>query len=179
MENHDCQHEKEPEKISRRTLLLRGGMAAFFLALLAQGYAMLRSLVPNVLYEPPQRVKVGKPTDFDVGHTFLNQHNIFLFREQDNFYTISSICTHLGCNVKSEPLSRPRKIERKGITTLENFEFACPCHGSYFHSDGTVIKGPAPKPLPRFKVELSPKDGQLVIDMGAVVDNDFRLQVKS
>lgn len=44
----------------------------------------------------------------------------------------SAICTHQGCQVSS----------------VENNEIHCPCHGSIFSAkDGTVIQGPATQPL--------------------------------
>ncbi len=163
--------------ISRRSFLKRSGLAAFIVALIAEGYAMVRSLVPNVLYERPKRIPVGRPEDFEQGPTFLENFNLFVFREANAFYAISSVCTHLGCNVKLRPLDRPRTVTLDGQRVSESFEFACPCHGSVFHSDGTVIKGPAPKALPRFHVSLSPKDGRLVVDTGRTVDRGFRLEI--
>ena len=41
-------------------------------------------------------------------------------------------CSHLGCSVA---LNQPAG------------SFDCPCHGSRFHLDGTVLHGPAPVPL--------------------------------
>lgn len=41
-------------------------------------------------------------------------------------------CSHLGCSVA---LNKDAK------------SFDCPCHGSRFHLDGTVLRGPAPVPL--------------------------------
>jgi Rieske Fe-S protein len=65
-------------------------------------------------------------------------------------YAISTICTHLGCIVKPGP---------------DGFE--CPCHGSRFGPDGTVVKGPAPTPLPWRKVAQS--GGLCVVDEEATV----------
>jgi Rieske Fe-S protein len=41
-------------------------------------------------------------------------------------------CSHLGCSVALNEQAR---------------SFDCPCHGSRFHLDGTVLRGPAPVPL--------------------------------
>ena len=56
-------------------------------------------------------------------------------------------------------------------------EFHCPCHGSRFRDEGTNYAGPAPRPLRWYQLEISPADGQLVVDMAAEVDRDFRLVV--
>ncbi|MBO0351727.1 cytochrome b6-f complex iron-sulfur subunit [Phormidium pseudopriestleyi FRX01] len=47
-------------------------------------------------------------------------------------YGINAVCTHLGCVVP--------------WNASEN-KFMCPCHGSQYNSEGTVVRGPAPLSL--------------------------------
>jgi Rieske Fe-S protein len=49
-------------------------------------------------------------------------------------HAVEATCTHLGCIV--------------GFNDAER-TWECPCHGSRFDVDGTVLQGPALKPLPR------------------------------
>ena len=128
------------------------GIAGFFAA-------TLRFLVPNVLYEPSRRFAIGPPSGFPTGSvTFLPDQRLYVINEPDGFYAISSICTHLGCNVK-----------RGGPG------FECPCHGSQFDGGGRVVHGPAPKPLEWYALSLSPH-AQLVVDLDQVVSPAFRLR---
>ena len=48
-------------------------------------------------------------------------------------------CTHLGCAYHWD----------EGKT-----EFICPCHNSFFSIDGSVISGPAPRPLDRYETKI-------------------------
>src|SRR6188474_1225309 len=62
---------------TRRRFLTRVGLGATLLALGGQVYAFFRSLVPNVLYEDPQRFKVGTPDQFGEGARFLEDKRLF------------------------------------------------------------------------------------------------------
>jgi Rieske Fe-S protein len=59
---------------------------------------------------------------------------------------VSRTCTHEGCTVLLPDPPEP---------TLD-----CPCHGSRFTTAGTVVNGPAPRPLPSFPARI---DGQEVV----------------
>jgi menaquinol-cytochrome c reductase iron-sulfur subunit len=48
-------------------------------------------------------------------------------------------CTHLGCAYHFEE---------------DKKEFLCPCHNSVFALDGSVVSGPAPRPLDRYEVKV-------------------------
>ena len=165
------------EKQPRRTFLtwLTGGIVS--LGAVVAGWPFFRSLVPNVLYEPPKRFKVGAPEDFQEGVTYIDKHRLYVFKEGGSFYVISAVCTHLGCTAKYSPYKLKEEQTVRKLTFDSGGEFHCPCHGSKFYGEGTNYAGPAPRPLSWHSVELSAADGQLVVDMGQQVDRDFRLVV--
>ncbi|MCG3160773.1 MAG: Cytochrome b6-f complex iron-sulfur subunit [Acidobacteria bacterium] len=169
--------EPHANKTSRRSFLTRLGVGATLAALAGQAFAYLRSLKPNVLYEEPQKFKVGAPDQFGEGGKFLEDKRLFVFKERNTFYAISASCTHLGCTVKMQKLNQPKKVRTRKREFEEQYEFHCPCHGSKYYGDGTNYAGPAPRPLDYFKLEVSPDDGQLIVDMSQVVDQNFRLTV--
>ena len=121
--------------------------------------ATFRYLVPNVVYEPSRRFNIGPPSAYAPGSmTLLPNRRLYVINGADGFYCISSVCTHLGCNVK------------RGGTGFE-----CPCHGSQFDQNGRVVRGPAPQALPWYALSLSPRH-QLVVDLDQRVNPEFRLR---
>ncbi|HUO06108.1 MAG TPA: Rieske 2Fe-2S domain-containing protein [Candidatus Binataceae bacterium] len=135
----------------RRKVLRMLGKGSVLAAFLAQIGAAGRAFFPNVLYEPPSRFKLKRPSDYPEGYTFDSAKRLFIVRKADSFHTISAICTHLGCTVQWKAV-----------------EFDCPCHGSRFRPDGTVIGGPAPRPLSWWQTAVSP-DGFIEIDTSTEV----------
>jgi cytochrome b6-f complex iron-sulfur subunit len=133
---------------SRRGMLRLLGKGSVFVAFLMQIAAAARAFVPNVLYEPSRRFKVRRPKDYPPGVTFDSDHRLFVIREENALSAVSAVCTHLGCTVQWKQ---------------DKTEFACPCHGSRFHGDGTVLGGPAPRPLSWYALSVSP-DGYLEVD---------------
>jgi menaquinol-cytochrome c reductase iron-sulfur subunit len=150
---------------SRRTFIwLSLGWLASLFALAASGFATLRSLVPNVLYEPSRRFKAAGPGDYpDNTTTFIEEVRAFIVRKGNTYRAVSGICPHLGCTVNAVP---------------GKFPFLCPCHGSQFDSNGSVVSGPAPHGLTWYAVSLS-KDGRLIIDMDLAVTHDKNLVIKA
>jgi len=162
---------------TRRTWLERIGLGALLASVAGIGAAMVRSLVPNVLYEQPQRFKAGLPDQFPEGATFLEDQRVYIFREQKTFYAISAVCQHLGCTVKLISLNQPKMITIEGHPIEERREFHCPCHGSKYYGNGVNYAGPAPRPLAWYRLAVSPDDGQLIVDLSEAVNRDFRLTV--
>jgi Rieske Fe-S protein len=162
---------------TRRTFLQKLGLGGVLAGMAGLSFQSFRSLIPNVLYEPPQKFKIGAPTNLAEGMTFLEDKRLYIFKEGKSFYAISAACTHLGCTVKYAKLNQPKQVEIGGEKRNVPFEFHCPCHGSKFYADGTNYAGPAPRALQWFKLEVSPDDGQLVVDMSSEVEQNFRLTV--
>lgn len=166
-----------PSATSRRSFLQTLGVGSVFASLAGLTYQSFRSLVPNVLYEPAKKFKIGTPAEMPEGMTFLEDKRLYVFKEGKSYYAISGACTHLGCTVKYTKLNQPKRVEVAGQNKDINFEFHCPCHGSKFYADGTNYAGPAPGPLHWYKLEVSPDDGQLVVNMNDEVEQNFRLTV--
>lgn len=126
----------DPEPIPRRDFLGLTALAATAVAFIFSLFGMLKLPKAAVSASPAKKFNVTLPDALAVGEAYLpSGRNVAIFRDNEGVYAISTICTHLGCIVK---------------TSKEGFD--CPCHGSGFTADGTVRKGPAPKALPWLKV---------------------------
>ncbi|MCP3915469.1 MAG: ubiquinol-cytochrome c reductase iron-sulfur subunit [bacterium] len=137
-------------EVSRRGILA-AGWGALVAGTLGMVGAMTRFMFPNVMYEPPQEFKAGMPSEYGVDAVdtrYKAANGVWIVRQQQGFYVLSTVCTHLGCTPNW--LSADEK-------------FKCPCHGSGFNKEGIHIEGPAPRPLERYKVTFA-EDGQLLID---------------
>ena len=73
------------------------------------------------------------------GYVYVNGLIIFLAVD-GNYYALSQVCTHLGCNVE--------------YVDSQNDIF-CPCHGSQYDIQGNVTHGPSTTPLFQYATSLS------------------------
>jgi Rieske Fe-S protein len=101
------------------------------------------SLVPTA--DPPPPLRVASVDDLPLGGC-----QVFVYPEgggpcllirtgAESFAAFSQSCTHLGCPVHYQP---------------EESRLSCPCHEGFFAaSDGRVLGGPPPRPLPRILLE--------------------------
>lgn len=136
---------------SRRNFLSFAGWGAFLTGLGALLLAFTRFLYPRVLFEPSPVFKAGRPEDYivgDVSEKYKESQRVWIVRKKDGIYALLAICTHLGCT--------PRWLKSED-------KFKCPCHGSGFKRSGVNFEGPAPRPLERLKIGLSP-EGEIIID---------------
>ena len=170
----DTRDGTKPPNTNRRDFLLKVGAGAGVVAIATQATASLRSLVPNVSYDAPTTVKLGPPAEYPDGLKFLPDQRLFVFRDGNTFHAISAVCTHLGCTVRAEAMSKVETADVGGEKLRLTHRFLCPCHGSRYTGDGTNVSGPAPKPLAWFRLSLAPDDGQLVVDLADEVEHDFR-----
>lgn len=127
----------DPEPMPRRDFLGLAALWSAAAALLVALVGIARLPKAAVLPSPSRKFRLRIPESLAPGQAYLPPgHAVAVFRDREGVYAISTTCTHLGCIVKPGAGG-----------------FDCPCHGSRFASDGSVVKGPAPTPLPWFEVE--------------------------
>ena len=141
----------DPEPVTRRDVLGLASLWTMGATLLFALGGILRLPRAAVLPTPSRKFKVDLPESLAEGQAFVPPgRSVALFKDAEGVYAISTICTHLGCIVKASGQG-----------------FDCPCHGSKFAADGTVMRGPAPRALDWLKVSGSGKS--LVVDEDTVV----------
>ena len=149
----DTSSTEEQPKFNRREILNYAWLASLGVLLVNMGgigflFAMPRFKAGEfggafVLGPASNAPSVGaSPDNFPKGKFWLTH-------PPDGVLALYKVCTHLGC------LYAWRDQEGK---------FICPCHGSQFEYDGTYIRGPAPRSLDRFVVQLVTPDGEVVAE---------------
>jgi len=79
-------------------------------------------------------IPVGGGKIFDTQLTVVTQPTA------GEFKAFSAVCTHMGCTVNQ----------------IAGGRIDCPCHGSeYSITDGAVLAGPAPRPLPAKTIKIT------------------------
>jgi nitrite reductase/ring-hydroxylating ferredoxin subunit/uncharacterized membrane protein len=72
---------------------------------------------------------------------------VLLVRTGETVHALSDTCSHRGCALHEGELHADTIV--------------CPCHGSTFRLDGSVVRGPATAPQPRYRVRVT--DGRVEI----------------
>jgi len=143
----------EPGLLSRRSALV-AGLAAAVGAVTGAGVARLLEPAPTVAHlgsptrfpalrwydaGPLSAFREGVPVRFQAGSV-----GAYLVRKGDTVVGLSSVCTHLPC-------------ELNWVAGAQQFN--CPCHNIDFDTDGFQITSPEAyplPPLPHLEVRLSP-----------------------
>lgn len=150
----------DPDEIPRRDFL---GLAALWSALATLTFGILGAMrLPRAAVVPSasRKFRVTLPANLEEGQPFIPPGRpLAIFRDASGVYAVSTTCTHLGCIVKAEGRG-----------------FDCPCHGSRFGLDGSVVKGPAPKALPWLSVSVLGAD-TLIIDESVIVPTGKKVVV--
>ena len=71
-----------------------------------------------------------------------NGLGVLLVRRGERLYALADRCSHRGCSLHEGKLNADDTI-------------TCPCHGSTFRLDGSIVKGPATSPQPHFDIRTS------------------------
>lgn len=149
--------EKGESGVTRREFLWYAWMSSMALFMAGSGGATIAYAFPRFKEgEFGGRFKVGNVEDFPEGSTTsVREGKFFLVNDGGEFTALYQVCTHLGCLVR----------ERED-------GFACPCHGSRFAPDGTLVASPAPRDMDRFAVEVI--DGEVWVDTGTAIKGQNR-----
>ena len=131
--------------ISRRNFLdwLLG--TSFLVSAAVIGIPYLKFLFPpsKVMEESGSKIPVAKEDEILRGRAktvLFKNMPVLLIHTPAGFVAVSGICTHMGCFLKWDDLKQ---------------QIACPCHKAAFDTNGAVIFGPPPFPLPSYRVEIS------------------------
>jgi len=88
----------------------------------------------------PETPAASSPKPTGGGVILPNADYVVTQPEKGTYKAFSKICTHQGCPV----------------AMITNREIVCKCHNSHFSiTDGSVVSGPANKPLPSAKTTIS------------------------
>ncbi len=80
---------------------------------------------------------------------FVIRNNVIIINSGGNYIALSSVCTHSACQV---------------TYNANDNNLPCPCHGSLFSTNGSVMNGPANDPLETYPV--TENGDVLEIDLG-------------
>jgi cytochrome b6-f complex iron-sulfur subunit len=154
--------ERSSGKSIKRRDLLAGILNLAWIAPLALGLVqMIRFLGFNPPDAQPTHIPLGAPGALSTFPVYLEKGRVWLMKDAGGFYALDAICTHLGC------------IVGQGKTGVA---FECPCHGSHFTIDGSVVNGPATQPLPHLRLSRG-DDGQIEVNRSQPVDAGSRLSL--
>src|SRR5215469_18750839 len=90
--------------LSRRQFFTTLGLGSLGIAAAGTAAFAYQYLEPNVLYEPSPVVNAGKPDRYPLDSVMLDVNSgIYIIHSQEGFFSLSAVCTHLGCLTAWKP----------------------------------------------------------------------------
>ncbi|MDH3730745.1 MAG: ubiquinol-cytochrome c reductase iron-sulfur subunit [Acidimicrobiia bacterium] len=144
------------DRLSRRDFLSRFWKWGMGLLAVAAAWTSWDVLRPKSTAGFGGVVETVPPGDVpDDGILYVAAARAYLTKVEGEVVAVSEACPHLNCRVPW--------CEQAG-------EFECPCHGSFFNRLGEYRKGPSPRGMDRFAVEII--DDKVIIDTGSLIEGD-------
>lgn len=92
-------------------------------------------------------LKESELQDGTLTHADAGGMDVAVLRLRGRLHAIANRCSHRGCSLHEG--------------RLEDETIICPCHGSTFRLDGSIVRGPATSPQPTFQIRVD--DGTIQI----------------
>lgn len=103
---------------------------------------LMKSKFPEIESQYPEKNKANVMK--------IDNHNYGVYRDnEDTTFVVDITCPHLGCTCTFNDIDKT---------------WDCPCHGSRFHYDGTIIKGPSTMKLNAYGEGLNDIDPHILDD---------------
>jgi cytochrome b6-f complex iron-sulfur subunit len=154
----------EEKKINRREFLNLAWLASLgFLTVNLAGVTYLFSMPRFKEGEFGGVFPAGRVSDLPaVDAAPMNVPNVklWLSNTEEGVLALYKVCTHLGCLY--------------GWLDDQD-KFRCPCHGSEFAKNGDFLKGPAPRSLDRFVIQVVTPEGEVLAETDPATGGPVKL----
>jgi Rieske Fe-S protein len=133
-----------PGCLTRRAVVVGAGAAAVGVGMLVAGCSTVE---PPAQPDTPAGTPVGPVSEVPVGgaQIFDAVGVVVTQAAAGSYAAFSTTCPHQGC----------------AVSTVEGANIVCPCHGSTFALDGSVVRGPATTGLESRPITVS--DGEITL----------------
>lgn len=148
--------EEEKKQMNRREFLNLAWLASLgFLTVNLAGVTYLFSMPRFKEGEFGGVFPAGKVSDLpaiEAAPMNIPKVKLWLSNTEEGVVALYKVCTHLGCLYS---------------WLDDQNKFRCPCHGSEFQKNGDYIRGPAPRSLDRFVIQVVTPEGKVLAETDA------------